>query len=90
MQHKGGKPPHRLTEYFYVIPNEWANKSNRKCICRACMEATLATKDDVASDTDLKLLGNIKVIINRDSFWDSLTTLCNLLHPFCGALDLIQ
>ncbi|CAG8733031.1 19694_t:CDS:2, partial [Gigaspora margarita] len=39
MQRKGGKPLHQLTEYFYIIPNKWANKSNRKCICRACMEA---------------------------------------------------
>ncbi|CAG8482465.1 6553_t:CDS:2 [Dentiscutata erythropus] len=141
MQRKGGKPPHSLTEYFYIIPNEWANKSNRKCICRACMDAvgrdfalqddsmkitntkrycanhlrdcsyfatkyspeqiqlilgsvtpstpnkrTLVTKDDAASDNDLKLLADIKVTINRDSFWDSLTTLHKILHPFCDII----
>ncbi|CAG8627168.1 760_t:CDS:2, partial [Dentiscutata heterogama] len=201
MQCKEGKPPHSLSEYFYIIPNEWANKSNRKCICRACMDAvgkefalkddnlkitntkrycanhlrdcpyfatkylpeqiqlilnsatlsppnkqvmisytdeededendstsgitsnslassntlkkqttlskyvgrsltaseipkfeclTLVTKDDVASDNDLKLLTEIKIAINRDPFWDSLTILHKLLCPFCEALDLTQ
>ncbi|CAG8535493.1 15363_t:CDS:2, partial [Dentiscutata heterogama] len=222
MQRKGGKPPHSLTKYFYIIPNEWANKSNQKCICRACMDAvgrdfalqddsmkitntkrycanhlrdcsyfatkyspeqiqlilgsvtpstpnkrqstlsqyighplhafkipkferlilratvsvrvafrwienpevrelfhfislhlklpdqkslsnrilTSATNEvqttikelayDTASDNDLKLPADIKVTINRDSFWDSLTTLHKILHPFCGALDLMQ
>ncbi|CAG8730935.1 16325_t:CDS:2, partial [Racocetra fulgida] len=51
---------------------------------------TLVTKDDAASDNDLKLPADIKVTINRDSFWDSLTTLHKILHPFCGALDLMQ
>ncbi|CAG8563065.1 3418_t:CDS:2, partial [Racocetra persica] len=51
---------------------------------------TLVTKDDVASDDDLKLLADIKAAINCDSFWDSLVILCNMLRPFCGALDLMQ
>ncbi|CAG8652150.1 40738_t:CDS:2 [Gigaspora margarita] len=182
MQRKRGKLPHRLTKYFYIIPNEWANKSNQKCICRACMDmvekavfavkyspeqiqniidlvlaistskkriaishidedeeknsisttsthssgsflkkqstlsqyigqslnasevpkfeclvlcaiissGTLVTKDDTAFDNDLILSSEIKVTINRDSFWESLVMLCNLLHPFCEALDLMQ
>ncbi|CAG8839262.1 6646_t:CDS:2, partial [Racocetra persica] len=51
---------------------------------------TLVTKDDAVSDDDLKLPADIKAAINRDSFWDSLVILCNMLHPFCGALDLMQ
>ncbi|CAG8745512.1 24970_t:CDS:2, partial [Gigaspora rosea] len=176
-------------KYFYIIPNEWANKSNRKCICRACIDAvgrdfalqnddmkitntkcycanhlrdcpyfaakhspeqiqlifnsaisstpnkqvmisytnkededendstsgltssnslalnntlisknkphysnilTLVTKDDMASDNDLKLPTEIKIAVNRDSFWDSLTTLYKILRPFCGSFDLMQ
>ncbi|CAG8440629.1 13253_t:CDS:2, partial [Cetraspora pellucida] len=191
MQCKEGKPLHSFTEYFYIIPNEWANKSNQKYICQACMNAverdfalqddsmkitntkrycanhlrdcsyfaikyspeqihlildknhstsvstssnslasnytsvlkkqstlsqyigcplhaskipkferlilratvsveTLVTKNDAASDNDLKLPADIKVTINCDSFWDSLITLHKILHPFCGALDLMQ
>ncbi|CAG8704404.1 26849_t:CDS:2 [Dentiscutata erythropus] len=51
---------------------------------------TLVTKDDVALDDDLKLLTEIKIAINYDSFWDSLTILYKLLCPFCRALDLMQ
>ncbi|CAG8820515.1 19287_t:CDS:1, partial [Dentiscutata erythropus] len=57
MQRKGGKPPHSLSEYFYIIPNEWANKSNQKCICRACMDAVgreFALKDDNLKITNTK------------------------------------
>ncbi|CAG8674373.1 4701_t:CDS:2, partial [Scutellospora calospora] len=51
---------------------------------------TLVTKDDMASDDNLKLPTKIKIIINYDSFWNSLTILHKLLYPFCGALDLMQ
>ncbi|CAG8669226.1 1320_t:CDS:2, partial [Gigaspora rosea] len=217
MQRKGGKPPHKLTEYFYIL-SEMANKSNRKCICRACMEAVgkeialqddsmkitntkrycanhlkdcpyfaakfsseqiqnilslavpstskkhsimsftkkqatlpqyigrplsasevpkferlilratvsagfafrwtkelnvranclvtnsagsyaaarrilrlkCVTRYDAASDDELKLPADVKAAINRDSFWNSLVALHEILHPFCGALDIMQ
>ncbi|CAG8831131.1 2620_t:CDS:1, partial [Gigaspora rosea] len=51
---------------------------------------TLVTKDDVALDDELTLPNEIKVTVNRDSFWKSLAILRNLLYPFCEALDLMQ
>ncbi|CAG8659809.1 9138_t:CDS:2, partial [Gigaspora rosea] len=51
---------------------------------------TLVTKDDAASNDDLKLPADVKIVINRDSFWESLITLHNILRPFCSALDLMQ
>ncbi|CAG8799497.1 45716_t:CDS:2, partial [Gigaspora margarita] len=54
------------------------------------INATLVTKDDVALDNDLTLPSEIKVTVNRDSFWELLVILHNLLHPFCEALDLMQ
>ncbi|CAG8540277.1 10312_t:CDS:2 [Scutellospora calospora] len=44
----------------------------------------------MASDDDLKLPTEIKIAINCDSFWDSLTILYKLLCLFCGALDFMQ
>ncbi|CAG8744591.1 8534_t:CDS:2, partial [Gigaspora rosea] len=54
---------------------------------RQRQEETLVTK---ALDNDLKLPTEIKIAVNRDSFWNSLTTLHKILHSFCGSLDLMQ
>jgi len=63
MPRKGGKPPHPLTEYFYIIPNEWANKSNRKCICRACMEAV--GRDVALLDETMKITNTRRYCVNH-------------------------
>ncbi|CAG8821603.1 27258_t:CDS:1, partial [Racocetra persica] len=63
MQRKGGKPPHQLSEYFYVIPNEWANKSNRKYICLACMEAV--GRDFALQDESLKITNTLCYCANH-------------------------
>ncbi|CAG8523030.1 9095_t:CDS:2 [Racocetra persica] len=57
MQCKGEKPPHQLTEYFCIIPNEWANKSNRKCICRACMD--VVGKEVALQDENMKITNTL-------------------------------
>ncbi|CAG8662022.1 13688_t:CDS:2, partial [Racocetra persica] len=51
---------------------------------------TLVTKDDMISDDELKLLADVKAAINRDSFWNSLVTLHDMLHLFCRVLDIMQ
>ncbi|CAG8716080.1 2838_t:CDS:2, partial [Ambispora leptoticha] len=63
MGHKGGKPQHPLSEYFYILPNEWANKSNKKCICRACMEAV--GKDVALNDESMKLTNTRRYCANH-------------------------
>ncbi|CAG8768948.1 19581_t:CDS:2, partial [Racocetra fulgida] len=58
-----GKPQHPLSEYFYILPNEWANKSNKKCICRACMEAV--GKDVALNDESMKLTNTRRYCANH-------------------------
>ncbi|CAG8838530.1 3221_t:CDS:2, partial [Gigaspora margarita] len=41
---------------------------------------TLVTKDDAASNDDLKLPADVKIVINWDSFWKSLIILHNILQ----------
>ncbi|CAG8582347.1 32089_t:CDS:2, partial [Racocetra persica] len=53
-------------------------------------DKTLVTKDNVALDDELKLPADIKAAINHDSFWNSLVTLHDMLHPFCKVLDIMQ
>ncbi|CAG8740389.1 4595_t:CDS:1 [Dentiscutata erythropus] len=57
MQNKAGKPPHWLTEYFYIIPNKWANKSNWKCICRTCMD--VVEKEIALQDKNIKITNTL-------------------------------
>ncbi|CAG8759996.1 8719_t:CDS:1, partial [Racocetra persica] len=58
MQRKGEKPPHWLTEYFYIISNEWANKNNRKHICRACIDAV--GKEIALQDENIKIINTLR------------------------------
>ena len=44
----------------------------------------------MASDDNLQLPDDIKVIINCDSFWDSFAMLRDLLYSFCIALNFMQ
>ncbi|CAG8774552.1 13426_t:CDS:2 [Cetraspora pellucida] len=63
MGYKGGKPQHLLSEYFYILPNEWANKSNKKCICRACIEAV--GKYVALNDESMKLTNTQRYCANH-------------------------
>ncbi|CAG8488924.1 3206_t:CDS:2 [Cetraspora pellucida] len=63
MGHKGGKPQHPLSEYFCILPNEWANKSNKKCICQVCMEAV--GKDVALNDESMKLTNTRRYCANH-------------------------
>ncbi|CAG8725231.1 27492_t:CDS:1 [Gigaspora margarita] len=63
MQCKGGKPQHSLSEFFYIIPNEWANKCNKKWICRACMEAI--GSDNALQDKNMKITNTKRYCANH-------------------------